>query len=534
MTDFQATILEQVATGTASEEFLEEARQAIRERCKEDLWFLCYHVLGYKDIDTELHHDMCDTWVRRQDKPFSLWLVPRGHLKTTIWTIGDSIREALKDPNCRQLIVNAKLENAKAILREIASHFESNDIMRWLFPEYCVDSSKIKKSRLKWTSTELNFPCRRVIRKEANIEIMAVEASLVSKHFDIMRFDDPVNDLNASTALQREKIFTWYRHSLQLRHSPKHSRVKIVGTIWHFDDMYRRLMKIERERRKYYKIRGRSEEPALYVYRREVYEGKKIIWPERFTWKMIEDLKRSLGTYLFSCHYMNNPVAPGDAYFKKQSIKEISSFRVPREVTTFAAVDLAMTDSRLSDYTAISVCSFDEYGNMYVRYVFREKIMPLDIVSMLAGIVKQFGVMRVAIEEVGFQKALLKYYQREARANNLYIPWFPLKRQSTTKFKRIIALQPLVESGQFHVIEDLSHKSDLIEEMITFDKGAHDDILDTLADCYAVSFTMASDEAEPDDRHTVKALVESYFGSLTDDEDYSPLSSIGNFEEIYG
>ena len=38
----------------------QSAAHAIREICKQDLFYLCYEVLGYKDLVEPLHDDLCD------------------------------------------------------------------------------------------------------------------------------------------------------------------------------------------------------------------------------------------------------------------------------------------------------------------------------------------------------------------------------------------------------------------------------------------------------------------------------------------
>ena len=66
-------------------------RQQLRLRCKEDLWFFAYNCCGYKDIDTELHHMMCSEWAKRSMLIHTLWMIPRGHLKTSLWTVAGSL-----------------------------------------------------------------------------------------------------------------------------------------------------------------------------------------------------------------------------------------------------------------------------------------------------------------------------------------------------------------------------------------------------------------------------------------------------------
>ncbi len=91
----------------------------LRERCKNDLWFFAFHVLEMRDMDNPLHRDMAARWQARKDKRFSLWMVPRGHLKTSLWTEAGTLWEFINDPDQRCLIVNAKLDNAIAFLANL-------------------------------------------------------------------------------------------------------------------------------------------------------------------------------------------------------------------------------------------------------------------------------------------------------------------------------------------------------------------------------------------------------------------------------
>ena len=98
---------------------LEALRQQMRVKCRKDLWFFAYHCCGYKDIDTELHHIMCETWVKRSGLRNTLWMVPRGHLKTTLWTVAGLLWELLRDPDLQIQLASGDDEKSEGMLADI-------------------------------------------------------------------------------------------------------------------------------------------------------------------------------------------------------------------------------------------------------------------------------------------------------------------------------------------------------------------------------------------------------------------------------
>lgn len=522
--DFVNDVLDKPGTGDA---FLEEARQQLRTVCKADIWFLAYHVLGYKDIDTDLHHEMCDVWGRRAKRRVTLWLVPRGHLKTTLLTITDAIQEKLRDPNHRHLITNAKLDNAEAILGEIKGHFESNELLRWLFPEYCWSHlrgvSKQKFERLgKVTVSRLDFPCRTVWRKEGNIEIMSVGASLVSKHFDKMTFDDMTNDKFVDSADVRNSSFTWYRNALQLRDNPS-TPIRIIGTRWHFDDPYGRLQRLEKVFRK---ARGGGKKAKMLCYIRKATEtdvegNPAPIWPERFTLNDLEEIKHDIGSYIYSCQYENNPLPDESAIFKRNQINEIYPWDVPNIVSNYIGVDLADEDTKKGDFSAVVVISVDQFGKVYVREIVRGKIFPLELVDILIELTEQYNPVRVAVETTAFQKSIYKYWKKVSRERGVFVPWKEVKR-STQKFRRILMLQPVVERGDFAIVEGCPCADDLIMEMVEFSgrDSAYDDCLDALQAAYESSHEATDPQEEERPVDCAASIFDAMFGPMeTDDED---------------
>jgi len=473
--------------------------------------------------------DVCERWQARIKKKFSITLMPRSHLKTSCLTEGGTLWELIIDPNLRFLLGNAKLDNAIDILANIKSCVEHNDIFRWLFPEYCPDlAPKALRDRCKWLTDRIDFPCSKYAgRKEGNIQVISVNASLVSKHYDRIILDDPVNDENTTTKEYRDRVYRWYRNALQLRHDAN-SIVRLIGTRWHFDDLYSRLIKSERARRKRAQEQGKTVVPRYWIYHRQVvekvevggetiagYDNVQPIWPERFNKAAIEEIRDENGSYIFSCQYMNNPLPEEDAVFKYSDIKFVDEYDIPEGVINFIAADTAVEDTEQGDWWVITVASFDAMGTMYIREIIRDKLLTSSFLAHVAGLTKKWNPVKVGIETTAYQKTLYKTYKEYSAREGVNIPWCEMERGKTSKRKRILALQPRVERNDFCVEEGIKNIDWLVDEMTTYPRSTNDDILDTLADLEALFYGAPEviNDMKPKD------TFDGYYGSLEEEDE---------------
>jgi hypothetical protein len=432
--------------------------------------------------------------------------------------------DLLQDPNERTLIVNAVYSKAQDIMRSIRAHYEVNDVHRWLFPEYSLDLSPLdrkKKALYKMTDERIDVPCGiRGGRQEGNFECLGVEMSLVSKHYDKLHFDDAENDLNTTTPEYRNKLWKWFLNSWQLRHSPRESKIRDVGTPWHLDGLHNRIINLEKARRE----DGRP--PKWLLYRRAALEEtsysdrKEPIWPERFTHSVLDDLRSDLGTYIFGCQYMCQALSPEDALFKEEQIKYVDEDYMPDELVNFAAVDLADGGA---DYTVVVVASFDTKGQMYVRQILRGHIKPLDLIENLRVLQGIWDLKKIAIEVTGFQRTIARFYSDYAEEKGFHISWVEMSRAKTHKLKRFLALQPIVERGYFHVAKDMTNTREMLEELLACSPDhlpTHDDILDCLADIVQIYYSATPEDFEEKPIGTIN----DYFGNIEED-DFEELES---------
>jgi predicted phage terminase large subunit-like protein len=184
-----------------------------------------------------------------------------------------------------------------------------------------------------------------------------------------------------------------------------------------------------------------------------------------------------MGSYLFANQYQNE-IVPEDTQIFKQGWNRYWQ-TLPPKLNTFAFVDPAIGQKKENDFTGVSVVSVDTEGNRYVRYAMRFKFTPTDMIEMLFNIDKQFSPMIIGFETVAFQEAMLYFLDQEMRRRGKVLPVTGVKHGTDERKElRIMGLVPYFEWGRYYLTQGLLYLED---ELATFPRGAHDDILDSLA-----------------------------------------------------
>lgn len=374
--------------------------------------------------------------------------------------------EIINNPDIRILISNANLENAKTILKGIRDHFTMNEKFRVLYSEVCPFW---KKGSMKefGTQTEFTVPNRKPGIKEATVEVGSVEGNLVSRHYDMHIGDDLVNDKNTTTREQIDKI-DFFRKAVYSLLEPSVSKDYLVGTIWHWDDIYNRIID--------------DPETVYKVYRRAIWEpdetGKlESIFPYRFPNKEIRAIRKKQGDSMFSAQYLNTALDDEAATFKREWI---FNYEVPpNDLYVITCIDPAVSQAIRSDYSAIVTIGVGPDDETYVLEARRGKFNPLQLIEEIFAVYARWNPVRMGIESFGFQSSIKYFLVEEMRRRSQYIPIQEFHSDSNrSKEARIMSLQPRVQYCKFFVKPDMQ---ELVDEMLRFPKAKHDDLIDALA-----------------------------------------------------
>src|SRR3990167_479699 len=433
----------------------------IAEIGRRSLDFFLYFILGYKDIDNPFHDDFIRRVEEERDK--DLFLLPRGHLKSSIFTIGGSLWSIIRNPERRIGIGSDTVSRAKSFLREIKTVAEHNGTLFAYFPDIFYGDPQ--KQSPKWTETELQFK-RRSTAKEASITAFGLESIPTGMHFEDIRLDDIVTPENTTTRDQMDKIKTAVGLLTPVL-EPQGAMLRVCGTRYDYGDIYGEMQSYDRWR----------------TYRRPALEDNEPIFPQKFSKEKLTEIRTdpTVGPYIFSCQYLLDPIDPENAMFRRQWFQYFDQWH-PGPYRSYITIDLAYSTLKTADYTAMIHSKADQFKNLYVSDYIRARLTLANMIQALFNMLEPINTLDcVAVEiqpsETEVNSAVLIMIREEMKRRNKY---FMLKgvKPVRDKVARANALVPLFANGMVFMRRNMP---ELEDELLRFPKGEHDDLVDALA-----------------------------------------------------
>jgi predicted phage terminase large subunit-like protein len=312
----------------------------------------------------------------------------------------------------------------------------------------------------------------------------SVSSGITGEGYSILLCDDLVKAQDANSRAIMESTLEWWQMAISTRrNSPDARRVLIMQRLatndpigWELDnnpDIWTNLilpMEFEPERKCITEIGW--EDPRK--------EKGEILWPERFPPKEIKNLKKTLGSVGWAAQYQQNPVPLSGNIIKKDWFKyytiPYNKFQSGSFELMIGSWDLTFTD------TGSSYCVGQVWGKKgsekYLIYQYRDK---LDVVEQLAAIRKmkrEFPAIRaMLVEERANGHAVLTMLKKEVPG---LIAINPKEIGAGDKETRLAACSIDFEAGNVY----FPHQTvspwvlDVTEELTTFPKSPHDDIVD--------------------------------------------------------
>lgn len=309
---------------------------AYRMNALMDLYYLSTVVLGKKrfsknpDKRKNLHYQMCLTVMKDGLKEGIE--IPRDHFKSTVYSECFPIWRALPfgkreedlfsnmgysdlyiewmrrthSQDIRILLVSETIKNAVKLGLRIANHYENTALLRELFPEIIPTASET------WTTESLHqhrTPEGRG-QGEGTFDFIGVGGALQSRHYDLVVEDDLVGrDARKSPIVMADTI-DYHQILVGATDNDPNNPGRdfdeiVVGNRWSYDDLNSHV---------------RAEEPYFSWTTHSALGGccslhpfGEPIFPEAFTKQKLLRWKRRLGSYHFSCQFLNFPIDPSKA-----------------------------------------------------------------------------------------------------------------------------------------------------------------------------------------------------------------------------
>jgi len=451
----------------------EDVRLSLREQAQKNTYVMAKAIIGFKDLIPELHGDMCKFIqgpARRK-----LGLAPRDHLKTSVWTIADTVRCIAANPDERILIGNETATNASHFLRRIQAVWERSGMFRWLFPDLLVDTGKVK-----WSESEMVVP-RKHDYPESTVEIIGVGGAVVSRHYTRIKLDDLVGKEASESVDVMRKTIDWYLYCESLLEKPT-DQIDTYGTRWTHKDLYAWIME--------------HEQDIAIFHRKALQPGNTTLWPDRFPLDEMLRIKRKIGPFKFSCQYQNEPFDPESVTFDPAWLRyyELEGWELedgfvklrfvgqprPVKMVPVILVDPAISQKDGAARSAVVAAGLDEFERIIVLEAWAERCQPLQMIEKIFEMSQRWDPLCVTVEGIAYQRALKGFIEAECMRRNRWLNVREVRPGSREgKESRIRGLQPYAERGRLWVRRSTCGL--MIEEFESFPLSDTVDTLDALS-----------------------------------------------------
>ncbi len=298
---------------------------------------------------------------------------------------------------------------------------------------------------------------------------------------DYLVLDDLIkNSQEAKSEAIRKSAWEWYVSVAEERLEPGGITI-YIGTPWHEDDVGQRLMRLYENDPRWRIIRLPSIAEEGDELGREPGEA---LCPDRYPIEELERKRRKDPTFFAAMHQGRPTPQEGDVFKAKNlltydpaKLEGLKGFR-------FATCDLAHSLKTKADYSVITCFLYTTAGKpkLYVTHMFRDKVDSGEhmewVDKCMASIPKAQRPTFIGVEDKTYGSTLLGRARKEGRRGKVMLR--PLEAD-TDKVTRAQPAAAMSTQGQLLFPEDAPWLEDARHELLIFDNGAHDDIVDTIS-----------------------------------------------------
>ncbi len=433
-------------------------------------YFFPIYFHRYMEYETAPFHE--DMFRILEDDQIKLAVIVafRGSAKSTIITTAYVLWSILGVQQRKFIVICGQTEQkARQYLLNIKNQLLHNELLRKDLGPFEEEKNNLGNATA-------------LIIKRLNVKIMisSVEQSIRGMRHDEHRPDliilDDIEDINSvKTREGRDKAFNWLTGEV-IPAGSKRTRIIAVGNLLHEDSVLKRLQK---------KIEGGEMERMRGVYREyPIVDAKgNALWPGKYpTAEDVEmEREKTMNEVAWYREYMLQIITTDEQIVIPEWIHFYDNMPADGLRSICIGVDLAVSEKSSADCTAIVVGYVFGTGKNLKIYIQehpynKRSSFPVHA-EYIKGLVAREKMMhsrvKLYIEDVGYQKALIQYFE----SKKYDVEGVPTGR--TDKAARLRLTTPLLKDAR--VLFPEKGAEELIDQLLGFGKEKHDDLADAFA-----------------------------------------------------
>lgn len=465
------------------------------------------------DDAPDFHKELCSKLNELNETPTKkiAWSCPRGHGKSAYLSNIFPTHQTIFKKRHYILIVSETEKMAQRFVEWVSDQLKFNEKLRADFGEILSPKKMINES----DNLEGFITFNNVKVQSASIGKQLRGARHGAFRPDLVILDDLESAKNTNTKELREKNLHWYNSVIVPIGDVKRTSFIYMGTLVHGSGLLPDVLKrSDYDGKIYSAIVSEPVHPEMWEHvenilrdvdnpnrleeakdyynqnKKDMDEGVRTLWHERFTYFDLICTKVNVGSRAFASEYLNKPSDDESCIFKQDYFmyyddKDLYDGNKRMYLDVYGFWDIAIGKNSRSDYNAIIIIGRDNRtGVIYVLDTFAEKIPMHEALKVAYDMICKWRPKVFGVETVQAQYDMYRQLKDVLYKTGVYHTRLLAFNPKGKKEDRIENLEPLVESGylRFKKSQRL-----LLEQLQLFPNADHDDCPDALASAVELS-----------------------------------------------
>lgn len=334
----------------------------------------------------------------------------------------------------------------------------------------------------------------------------SIGGTLTGEGGDVIIIDDPQDPKQANSIAERETVISFFQNKLQTRlNDPENGVIILIMQRLHEKDLTGHILS-ERLGYEHLKLPAIAPERTVITFpiskKEVVREENDILNPARFSRKVLDELKRTMGSMQFAGQFQQSPVPDEGIIFKREWLNK--TFReLPAGATIIQSWDLPFKNSEASAKCA-GIVMARKGAELFILDCVNDKMSFVDSVTAIKDLTKKHPKARgKVVEDKANGPAIIDFLKKDVPG---MIPFNP----RGSKEDRALSVAPYFEAGNVYFLEGAPWAGDLREDLRKFPNGTYKDTVD--ATVQAILYLM--DKPKTSFGDSGELIKESYWHNI--------------------